>query len=164
MKRTWSTGQPPSPTDLPSESSWFEDFFQDFSDEETQSEPVLSNHTSADPSMLMDAEFNELSISTGEHTAPEKSARSTSTSSAAASAMIGGELTALKEAAFSGDAESQFRLGDYYYRRQDLEENKEQAFMWYHNAASQGHIAAQFIVGLMYDNGKGVEVDKETHL
>jgi hypothetical protein len=72
MKRTLSTGQPAAPTDLPSESNWFEDVFEGFFDEQTQPEPELSNRTSPDYSMLMDAEFNEPSIPAGEHSTPEK--------------------------------------------------------------------------------------------
>ena len=161
MKRALSTGQAPAPTDLPSESSWPEDLFPDFSDEETQSEPVLSNHTSLDPSMLMDAEFNELSISTGEHTAPEKSDRSRRASSEAASANADDEIAAMKKAALSGDAEAQCELGASYDKGDGVKENKEKAFKWYCRAAEQGHTVAQFQVGTMYSNGEGVEVDKE---
>ena len=161
MKRTLSTGQPAAPSDLLSESNSLEEVFQGFFDEQTQSEPELSNRTSPDYSMLMDAEFNELSILAGEHTAPEKSDRSTNASLAATSVTTGDEITALKKAASSGHVESQFQLGDLYYNGEDVKANNEKAFMWYRMAAGQGHVDAQFQVGSMYKDGDGVDADQE---
>jgi TPR repeat protein len=124
--------------------------------EPEQTEPVLANRSANNSSAELAVELNQPPTLIAEHSAPEKSDCSTSISSAAKSATTGDELTALYEAAWSGDAESQFRLGEYYYRGQDLEINKKRAFIWFQEAAEKGNLKAQFNVGTMYRDGVGV--------
>jgi hypothetical protein len=90
----------------------------------------------------MVGELNQSSISIDNHSAPEKNDRSSSAS--------------------SGDAESQYQLGEHYFGIGGVEENKELAFMWYHRAAEQGHAEAQIDLGLMYANGEGVRTSRDT--
>ncbi len=125
------------------------------------SEPVLATRSATNASAELAVELNQPPTPIAQNSAPKKSDRSTSTSSAAKSATTGDELTALYEAAWSGDAESQFRLGEYYYRGQDLEINKKRAFIWFQEAAEKGNLKAQFNVGTMYRDGVGVEKSEE---
>ena len=83
MKRELSTGQPAAPTDLPLDTNLIEDSFPDPPVEQTQSEPALFNRTAANPSMEMGDEVNRPSTPVDTHSAPEKSDRSSSASSAA---------------------------------------------------------------------------------
>jgi TPR repeat protein len=48
-----------------------------------------------------------------------------------------------------------FEIGREYYKDQNLEK----AFISFKKSAEQGHSDAQFILGLMYDNGEGVSKD-----
>ncbi len=41
----------------------------------------------------------------------------------------------------------------------DIKQDEEQAFYWYQQAANQGHVKAQGMLGLFYKNGIGTEVD-----
>ena len=41
------------------------------------------------------------------------------------------------------------------------EVNKKEALKWYKKAAEQGYGEAQYNLGLMYDNGEGVEINKQ---
>ena len=58
--------------------------------------------------------------------------------------------------AHDGDADSQSDLAHEYYKQGDYAE----AFEWATKAANQGHADAQGILGLMYDEGKGVRKDR----
>jgi TPR repeat protein len=67
---------------------------------------------------------------------------------------IGSEIT--EEEAERGDAVTQYRLGSQYERwAQDYVE----ALKWYRKAAERGYFEAQFELGEMYANGKGVAKD-----
>lgn len=125
--------------------------------EPRHTEPELSNHAATNASTLAGYEISQPSTPIAEHSAPEKSDRSSSASSEAVSANADDEITAMKKAALSGDAEAQCELGASYDRGDGVKENKEKAFKWYCRAAEQGHIAAQFNVGLMYAEGEGVQ-------
>ena len=57
-------------------------------------------------------------------------------------------------AAEAQDAESQFILGEHF--RAGERPDEEQAAQWYLKAAAQGHGTAQFHLGLMYGQGRGV--------
>jgi hypothetical protein len=105
-------------------------------------------------------EVNQPSTPIVEHSAPEKSNRSSSASSVAISATKDDEITSLKKAAELGDAESQYKLGMRYDLGHGVEENKNEAFVWYRKAAELGHAKAQFFMGDMYCRGEGVEVHK----
>ena len=67
---------------------------------------------------------------------------------------FGSEIT--EEEAERGDAVTQYRLGSQYERwAQDYVE----ALKWYRKAAERGYFEAQFKLGEMYANGKGVAKD-----
>jgi uncharacterized protein len=128
------------------------------------SEPTLSNRAAINSSVEIEDEINELPIPIAEHSAPEKSDRSSSSSLEDASAIADNEFTALLKAAEQGDAESQYQLGDRYFNVEGVEATKELAFKWYYRAAAQGHSEAQFDLGLMYANGVGVQRDEKMSL
>ena len=106
--------------------------------EPEQSGPVLLNRAATNSSTEMVGELNQSSISIDNNSAPEKSDRSSSASSGAASATTDDELTTLITAACSGDAESQYQLGERYFGIGGIEVNKEIAFMGYDRACRAG--------------------------
>ena len=62
----------------------------------------------------------------------------------------------LEGKAAGGNAMAQAELGAwYYFRKKDYPE----AFKWMFLAAQQGHVQAEFNVGVMYQTGRGVERD-----
>lgn len=128
------------------------------------SEPTLSNRTAINSSVEIEDEINELPIPIAEHSAPEKSDRSSSASLEDVSAIADDEFTALLKVAEQGDAESQYQPGDRYFNVVGVEATKELAFKWYDRAAAQGHSEAQFDLGLMYENGVGVQRDEKMSL
>ncbi len=68
------------------------------------------------------------------------------------------QLVELRKKATQGDARAQLDLGlkyRYYY-------NHKEAAKWFHKAAEQGHLHAQFILGMIYENGDGVEQSYKT--
>ncbi len=64
------------------------------------------------------------------------------------------ELTA---AAMEGDAESQCMLGTIYYSGEDIDQDYDQAYFWFKEAAKQKHADAMYYLGLCYINGHGTE-------
>lgn len=70
-----------------------------------------------------------------------------------------GSVEALREAASTGDAAAQYRLGRMYETGRRMARNEAAAVMWYHRAADRGHAEAQFRLGLMYASGRGVHRD-----
>lgn len=64
------------------------------------------------------------------------------------------ELTA---AAMEGDADSQYTLGTIYYSGEDIDQDYEQAYFWFKEAAKQKHADAMYYLGLCYLNGHGTE-------
>ena len=67
----------------------------------------------------------------------------------------------LLKRAEEGDAEAQNELGDCYYYGKKVEEDEEQAFIWYKKAAEQGHADAEYSLGWCYEYGEGVEKDEK---
>ena len=67
------------------------------------------------------------------------------------------------DSAEDGDAESQYMMGVFFYNgTEGAQKNKKEAVAWYNKAAKQGHVNAQFNLGLCYDIGDGViENDKK---
>ncbi len=64
--------------------------------------------------------------------------------------------TAYKEfmpLAEQGDAVAQYYLGEIYSK---VMQDASIAVRWYRKAAKQGHVKAQFLLGLMYRNGEGI--------
>jgi TPR repeat protein len=60
--------------------------------------------------------------------------------------------------AAQGDSESQYRLARMYYHGEG-ERNDALAAQWYEQAAEQGHVKAQNNIGMLYEQGRGVEQD-----
>ena len=61
----------------------------------------------------------------------------------------------LERAADSGEAQAAFLLGQIYYRNDKTsEEDPRAAAVWWLKAAEQGHVEAQYNLGLLYENGK----------
>jgi len=99
MKRTLSDEQLRASTEIPFDANSSDDSFQDPPVEQTQSEPALFNRTAANSPMEMVDEVNRPSTPANTHSAPEKSVRSTSASSAATIATSDDEISSLKKAA-----------------------------------------------------------------
>ena len=68
----------------------------------------------------------------------------------------------VREAAYSGDANGQYELGQLYEDTGLLGENPEKAFTWYLKAGKQKHLAAINSVGFAYYNGDGVKINELT--
>lgn len=69
----------------------------------------------------------------------------------------------LLESADNGDVSAQYRVGDWFYSHEGVGMSdcyRKIAVMWYIKAAEQGHIEAQFKLGLCYEEGSGVLCDK----
>jgi hypothetical protein len=62
---------------------------------------------------------------------------------------------ALVTKAEQGDAEAQYKLGDYYFNHKD----SQNGMKWTHKAAEQGHAAAQNSLGIRYFIGGSVQKD-----
>ncbi len=70
------------------------------------------------------------------------------------------DITAIKKAAMSGDAESQLLLGSLYEDgRAGMPQDYRIAAKWYRKSADQGFAQAQYNLGLLYEDGKGMEQD-----
>ena len=128
--------------------------------EPDQSQPVLNSRAATNSSERVD-EINQPSTPIVEHSAPEKSDRSTSAGSEEIAATSDDEVTALINAASSGDAESQFNLAFNYYFGRSVAKDKGKAFEYFHKAAVQGHLQAQCKLGHMYSIGLCVKKNKE---
>jgi TPR repeat protein len=59
-------------------------------------------------------------------------------------------ISELQQKANDGDAQAQFELALCYANGADMEKNIELAFNWHKKAAEQGHVNAQFALGLYY--------------
>ena len=62
---------------------------------------------------------------------------------------------ALRKQAFSGDSDSQFRLGYRLALGRGPPRKWREASVWWARAASQGHVRAQFYLATCYDFGRG---------
>lgn len=79
------------------------------------------------------------------------------------------EPARLIEKASAGDADAQYAMGMWYYKRspklpvdidrKEAAPEETKAREWLSKAAEQGHDEAQFRLGMIYKLGKGVEVD-----
>ncbi|WP_233967876.1 tetratricopeptide repeat protein [Pectobacterium polaris] len=61
-------------------------------------------------------------------------------------------LAEIQQLANEGNADAQLELADRYYEGNGVEENDEQAKIWYMKAAEQGNADAQYELGAMYFN------------
>ena len=82
--------------------------------EPEQTEPVLANRSANNSSAELAVELNQPPTLIAEHSAPEKSDRSSSASLEAESAITDDEITSLKKAAERGNAEAHFKLALRY--------------------------------------------------
>ena len=62
-----------------------------------------------------------------------------------------------KAAAEKGEPSAKYNLGFFAY----TDKNDEEALFWISDAASQGYEEAQYLYGIMYKEGRGVEMDFE---
>lgn len=62
-------------------------------------------------------------------------------------------------AAEQGNAEAQLKLGEFYYKGQDVPKDNFEAIKWFRLAAAQGHAKAQFMLGTSYQFGNGVFIN-----
>ena len=74
-------------------------------------------------------------------------------------AQDGKDLDTLRKAAEAGDAEAQFKLGAMYRHGEGVEQDYEEAIVWFRKAAAQLHAKAQFNLGYLHAMGQGVEQD-----
>ena len=65
------------------------------------------------------------------------------------------------EQAQRGDAEAQYDLGYRYEKGRGVDEDEEEAFVWYSKSAAQGVDKSQYKVGICYLKGSGVDKDRE---
>lgn len=66
-----------------------------------------------------------------------------------------------QEVSERGNAEAQYRPGCFYMFGDGVEENEEKGVMLIHKAAGQGHIEAQYELGIDDTKGYDVEIDEE---
>ena len=55
-----------------------------------------------------------------------------------------------KKLAKRGDAKAQYEVGCRYYYGTDVKQNYDKALMWWHKAAEQRNLDAQYSLGLYY--------------
>jgi TPR repeat protein len=79
-----------------------------------------------------------------------------------------GDLTALIQKAKSGDASAQYDLGVHYlfakeFSKRGIETPPDypKAAHWMEKAASQGDAKAQYLLGTLYERGRGVRSNSE---
>ncbi len=70
-----------------------------------------------------------------------------------------GAIAMLRQAAESGDALAQARLGDLFLTGSGVRRNMDRAFEWYRKAAEAGNAEAQYALAEMYAYGYGVKQD-----
>lgn len=80
----------------------------------------------------------------------------------AASAAAAPDVALVKERAEQGVVESQFALGNMYFKGNGVEQNIEEALKWFRRAAEKGNAMAQLKLGFIYEDGRGVPQDKKT--
>ena len=107
IKRTLSNNQLPALTQAP-QSELPTAIPLDTPVEQIQFNPVVNNRAATNSPMELVGEVNQTPISITQYSAPEKSNRSSSASSAGTSATTNDEITAPTKAAEQGDAEAQF--------------------------------------------------------
>lgn len=122
------------------------------------SEPTLSTKGAAKSPLDATTATPTADGSVLEHSAPkirDQSASATTTTTN--STYISLSISALTEAALTGDAVAQFELGKHFYLGGDVPVNYEKALKWYTQSTEQGNFKAQHNLALMYYNGVGVE-------
>ena len=67
------------------------------------------------------------------------------------------DIETLEKQAYSGNVQSQLRLGAMYRDGTAVSRNTQRAFYWLSQAAKNGHVLAQLRVAKMFQEGVGVE-------
>ena len=62
-------------------------------------------------------------------------------------------FTEWRAAASSGDARAQFAIGNFFIGGDGVPQDFSAAIRWFEQAAEQGHDGAQYILGLIFDQG-----------
>ena len=83
------------------------------------------------------------------------------TALSAASASAAADIALVRERAEQGVVESQFALGNMYFKGHGVEQNIDEALKWYGRAAAKGNAMAQLKLGFIYEDGKGVPQNKK---
>ena len=65
-------------------------------------------------------------------------------------------LAACQQAAQGGDAQAQYKLGEFYYEGTNTPCDLKQALSYFEQASLQGHAQAQYRLGTMFFKGEGV--------
>ena len=68
-------------------------------------------------------------------------------------------LALLKKAAYAGETDALFELGQAYAHGKDVETNLNYAYGYYLIAALKGHMKAQYALGKLYFEGRGIPQD-----
>ena len=66
------------------------------------------------------------------------------------------ELFRLYQRAREGDPKAQYNIGNAFYTGDQVQQNHEQAFLWFRRAADAGNANAQYSLGNIYLMGEGV--------
>jgi TPR repeat protein len=64
-----------------------------------------------------------------------------------------------QKSAKGGDVQAQVKLGQMYFRGENVAKDDKNALRWYKAAADKDYPEAQYLVGFMYENGFGVKKD-----
>ena len=122
-------------------------------EKQKQSDPILSSRKMAD-SPVGSLIHSNLSLAIlDNHTAPICNS-SDSTSTPAAQSVATTQQVLVNENALSGNATAQFDLGQYFEIGNGVTKNDDKAKYWYLKAAEQGHVRAQYCLGLLYFQGR----------
>ncbi|MDR2708525.1 MAG: SEL1-like repeat protein [Elusimicrobiota bacterium] len=68
-------------------------------------------------------------------------------------------LDLTQKAAKDGDVQAQVKLGQMYFRGDEIKKDDKMAFRWFMAASQKDYPEAQYWVGYMYENGFGVSKD-----
>ena len=71
------------------------------------------------------------------------------------------DIEKTKRLAEEGDAQAQYELALMFDMADGLPEYKDLAFQWCSKSAKQGHVEAQYYLGLKYANGNGATKDSK---
>ena len=131
----------------------------------TTTRPTLENSLSgSEPKVVIrgvapsDVPSNALS-NTSSNASSNTPSNASSPANTGPSMLNTSEVDALILRATQGDAAAQTLLARRYFKGDGVEEDREQAVIWYKKAAEQGYAAAQYGLGKSYLWGYGVEKD-----
>lgn len=79
-------------------------------------------------------------------------------------ALAAADLDVLRGLADQGDPRAQERLGEAFAYGDGVEQDDDQAAIWFRQAADQGNVLAQHNLAQFYDEGRGVKLDRSMAL